>query len=95
MSASIRHRLQQQQQQQRQTGLQGARSRRGEGNRECRDGQRQRLRRLSGPAGRGDDDERVWLAADDQTPPKARLIKALGLPWTQDLNGLCRRFTAY
>jgi glutamin-(asparagin-)ase len=42
-----------------------------------------------------DDDKRSWIAADDQTPAKARLLMALGLTKTQDINELRRLFSTY
>jgi L-asparaginase/Glu-tRNA(Gln) amidotransferase subunit D len=42
-----------------------------------------------------DDDKRGWIVADDQTPPKARLLTALGLTKTQDLVELRRMFETY
>lgn len=42
-----------------------------------------------------DDDKRGWIVADDQTPPKARLLMALALTKTQDLVELRRMFETY
>ncbi|WP_296525210.1 asparaginase [Rhodoplanes sp.] len=42
-----------------------------------------------------DDDKRGWIAVDDQTAPKARLLMALGLTKTQDVDALRALFTRY